>query len=732
VRRISTVLTATVAVAVVAFGAIGSAGAVQAPSVRGSADGAAPRAQVDRSSVLVQLVGEPLSTDSRTKPQHGKKIDFDNATVKSVRARLSAERNEFRQWLKQNAPRARVTGHFDIALNAVSVKLNGESISTILKSNLVVTAQYENLYYPTDDDPDLSIIQAMEAWELGGGPETAGDGVKVAIVDTGIDQTHPCFDDAGYPEQEQLGDTRFTNNKVIAAKVFYNKAQNQHLTAEAIQEHGTHVAGTVGCNYLTPAEVNGVDIPYDVSGVAPRALLGNYNVFPGELLDARSEDILNALEAAYQDGFDVANMSLGGDHPGNKDLLTDAVDDLDQANMVVAVAAGNSGPGHYTVESPGSAARALTAGASTVPHFVGAPVTVEGTTYSAATGEFSLVESDVTAPLAVVTGGTNGLDTACSTLSVDLTGKIALISRGTCTFSTKIRNTQDAGAAVVLVANNVAGDPIAMAQDGTPEQPTVPAYMVSLDDGQALLGSDGAATTVGATLQYFLTANVDIMANFSSQGPTDVDFRVKPDLVAPGVNVLSSVPGDCGALGCWAFFQGTSMATPHLAGAAAVVIGQHPDWNAAEVRSAIVNTADLDVLKDALDGTTIVTDPNIQGAGRENLLAAVQAAVAADPVSASFGAISSGSGKTRTFRVTLTNVSAGSESLTFSLGSVTGTGVAYSVSPSSLSIGSGDSAAITITATLDKRASKGDHQTYLSILDGGLEVAHLAVYTLVK
>jgi subtilisin family serine protease len=334
--------------------------------------------------------------------------------------------------------------------------------------------------------------------------------------------------------------------------------------------------------------------------------------------------------------------------------------------------------------------------------------------------------------LAVVTGGTNGLDTACSTLSVDLTGEIALISRGTCTFSTKIRNAQDAGAAAVLVANNVAGDPIAMAQDGTPNQPIVPAYMISFDDGQALLGSDGASTTIGATLQYFLTNNVDIMAGFSSQGPTDVDFRVKPDLVAPGVNVLSSIPGDCGALGCWAFFQGTSMATPHLAGAAAVVIGQNPDWSAAEVRSAVVNTADLGVLKDYLTGLTVVTDPNIQGAGRENLLAAVLATVAADPVSASFGSIPSGSGKIRTFQVALTNVSDSSESLTFSLGSVSGTGVSYSVSPSSLTLGSGESGSITITAVLDKGASKGDHQTYLTILDGGIEAAHMAVYTLVK
>src|SRR5204863_769768 len=133
--------------------------------------------------------------------------------------------------------------------------------------------------------------------------------------------------------------------------------------------------------------------------------------------------------------------------------------------------------------------------------------------------------------------------------------------------------------------------PTAMGSDGTPNQPTIPAYMAARAIGASLLGSNNASTTISAAAQYFLTTNVNIMAGFSSQGPTDVDFRVKPDVVAPGVNVLSSIPGNR-----WAFFQGTSMATPHLAGSAAVVIGAHPTWSAAAVRSAIVNTADQGVL----------------------------------------------------------------------------------------------------------------------------------------
>ena len=469
-----------------------------------------------------------------------------------------------------------------------------------------------------------------------------------------------------------------------------------------------------------------------MSGVAPRALLGNYNIFPGDVLNARSEDILNALDAAYEDGFDVANMSLGGNAHGIQDLLTVAVDNLDQANMVVAVAAGNSGPGLFTVESPGSAARALAAGASTVPHFVGAPVQASGNTYGAATGDFAVVSANLTAPLAAVAGTVNGLNNACAPLAAgSLTGKIALISRGTCSFSQKILTAQTAGAVAVLVANNVAGDPVAMGSDGTPNQPTVPAYMVSRTDGQSLKAVSGAATTIGATLTYFLTTNADIMAGFSSQGPTDVDFRIKPDVVAPGVNVLSSIPHQfCASPPCFAFFQGTSMATPHLAGSAAVVIGQHPAWSAAQVRSSIVNTADRGVLKNYQTAAP-ETNVNIIGAGRENLLSAVGAHVALDPVSVSFNAVPSGSGQTRTVEVTLTNLGASPASWTLSVNGGDAS-VAYGVSPSAVSLAAGTSTTVTVTMTAIKDAAIGGHQGSLEVSSGGTSVAHAALYTLIK
>lgn len=358
-------------------------------------------------------------------------------------------------------------------------------------------------------------------------------------------------------------------------------------------------------------------------------------------------------------------------------------------------------------------------------------------TYGAASGDFATVTADLTAPLGVVADAANtvnGLNTACAVLPAgSLSDKIALISRGVCSFSTKIRNAQNAGADAVLVANNVAGDPTAMGSDGTPNQPTVPAYMVALSTGQALLGSSGQSATIGKDLTYISTPNANIMAGFSSQGPTDVDFRVKPDVVAPGVNVLSSVPANaCNESPCFAFFQGTSMAAPHLAGSAAVVRQQHPTWTAAHVRSAIVNTAKRDTLTDYQTGVKTVADVNIQGAGLENLPSAVGATVVLDPVSVSFGAVPSGSGQTRTFDVTLTNVSNSAMTFGVSVDDQDDDGVGFDLSATTAELAPGASTTVTVSMSADRGARGGHHQAWLEIKAGGVEVAHAALYTIVK
>ena len=393
--------------------------------------------------------------------------------------------------------------------------------------------------------------------------------------------------------------------------------------------------------------------------------------------------------------------------------------------MVVAVAAGNSGPGFSTVESPGIAPGALTAGAMTVGHFIGAEITRGAVTAGGATGDFETVEADLTRPVSAPAGtGVAGLSDACAAFPANsMTGTIALVARGVCTFETKIRNAGTAGAEAVVVVNNVGGDPIAMGDDtAIPGLPDTPAYMVSLSDGTALKAAVGNAT-IEAALSYILTGNHNIMAGFSGQGPTDVDFRVKPDAVAPGVNVLSSQPNEaCETPPCWAFFQGTSMATPHLAGAAAVVRSQHPTWSSAEIRSAITNTADQGVLLNS-SGSGVNTNVNIVGAGRANALSATTARVALAPVSVSFGSVPSGSGQSASKTVALTTLS-GSGPYTVAVTDETGGGVDFNATISGNTI--------TVTMAAGQGIAAGNRQGILRVSSGGTEIAHAAVYAFIK
>jgi minor extracellular serine protease Vpr len=633
---------------------------------------------VDRSSAIVQLKGDPLSTHSATKPVAGKKIDLNNSAVRSYRAQLSAGRNEFKRWLRANAPRARVSSQYDISLNAVAVELNGTPLQTIAAAPMVEQAEYNALYHPNLSESHF-IINADGAWGAAGGRGMAGAGIKIGDIDTGIDETHPFFDPTnfsyppGFPKCDAADsnshtpdqDCKYVSPKVIVAKVFYNKAHQQGLDAQAIQDHGTHTAGIAAGVYPSEdAVVNGVTID-DMSGIAPGAWLGNYNVFPDDVGNARSEDILNAVDAAIADGMDVLNLSLGGGYHGNNDLLAMGLDNAVDAGLVVAVAAGNSGPGQGTIESPGRARKIITVAASTNRHFVGQPFTYPaggGTTIGAAVGDFP--------PLPTSSFGLyfNTELTACTSVDPGASGNVVVVNRGGCTFSTKVRNAIAAGAIGVVVINNVAGDPVAMAKDGGGGD-DLPAVMIGKNEGADLRTANPPDASAVATFQEFITPNQDILAGFSSQGPTAVDFAVKPDVTSVGVNVLSSItcvgkPAGCPGDGSgWAFFSGTSMSTPHIAGSAAVLLNLHPDWSPAQIKSALVNRADL-VIKDAITGTHDV-GPTAQGTGRENLSVAADSTTWMDPVSASFGRVTIGHPTSVT--VTLSNPTGTDETFSVSV-----------------------------------------------------------------
>ena len=689
--RIATASTLVIAAAAMCSFALnaGNGGGGSAPS--GSTDNFNQGPSVDTSSAIVVLKGDPLSTASSTKPPHGKKIDFNSNTVKSYRAQLSAERNNFKQWLHTYVPNAQITSEFDISLNAVGVQLNGTSLDMIASAPMVERVDYNALYHP-DLSQSHFIVNADPAWAAAGGRALAGTGIKIGDIDTGIDNSHPFFDPtgfsypAGFPKCDAADSTtntpdkncKYVSPKVIVAKVFVSGKTTAGGTrgtfdAQAVQDHGSHTAGIAAGVTGKTAVVEGVSIS-DLSGMAPGAWLGNYNVFPGDVLNARSEDILKAVDAAIADGMDVLNLSLGGGCHITRDGMIAPCSETDDlsvgltnataAGVVVAVAAGNSGPGAGTIESPGRAAGVITAGASTNQHFIGEALTYPssgGTTIGAAVGQFAALPSN----------SYNLFDTAsngCSSVASGASGNLAIINRGTCTFSQKVANAKAAGAVGVLIINNVAGDPIAMARTAGFDD-NIPAVMIGLKEGAALRASSATSASATDVLQDIVSTNADILAGFSSQGPTKPDLLIKPDATSVGVNVLSSITCVGKGAGCpgdgsgWAFFSGTSMATPHFAGSAAVLLGLHPGWSPDQVKSALVNTSDR-VVKDAKTGTMDV-GPTAQGAGRENLGVAAEASIFFEPDSASFGKISSSNGAPSSFPITVSNPTGAGQ--TFSL-----------------------------------------------------------------
>jgi minor extracellular serine protease Vpr len=710
-------LAATLVLALSATGAV----AVAPPASR---DATTTTGVLDKSSAIVVFKQQPVATYDghiqgyeKTRVSSGK-LNPNSAAAKKYVGYLKAGHSAFAKWLQTNVPSAKITSQYFTTLNAVAVKLNGAAIGKLSANSDVLTVEYNALYHP-DMSESHKVINADGAWAAAGGRADAGAGVKVGIIDSGVDYRHPFFDPtgfsypAGFPKCDAAntagGACKNVSPKVIVAKVFYNKNNQTDYDALPVADigsHGTHVAGTVAGVVGKTAVVEGVSID-DMSGVAPGAWLGNYNVFPGEVLNSRSEDILNAVEAAVNDGMDVLNLSLGGAYHGNNDLLAKGLDTAVAAGVVVVASAGNEGPGGFTIGSPGRARDIITVGASANQHFVGQPISYTGGTARGAVGDFDAFP-----------GGTFGIvDTAgtgCTAAAITqtLTGKVALINRGVCTFSEKVSAAKAKGAVGVIVINNVAGDPTAMgATEGFDDD--IPAVMISKNDGAALRTANPTSVTVAATFAEFITENADIMAGFSSQGPTNVDYAIKPDLTSVGVNVLSSeacdTTGPCGNDGDWAFYAGTSMSSPHVAGSAAVLRGLHPTWTPAQVKSALVNTSDL-VAKNAFDASTTV-GPQIQGGGREDLTEAASTDATFWPVSASFGRISASKTSATSIAVKVTNLTATSRTFAVSElkftpgtgnvgvygGGTTSAGDGRIATPTSITVGANASATLTIT-----------------------------------
>jgi minor extracellular serine protease Vpr len=695
--------------------------------------------------VIIQLHDPPLATYqggipglAPTEATPGQRLDVNSPASQAYLNYLNGQHTQFKGWLQNNNPHVQVVREFSILFNGIAIKLNDAHIADVARGPGADAVTPEVIYHPDMDvSPFLIGLTSgivptgvdMGLWAALGGHANAGAGMKIGIIDTGIDQTHPFLTDAsltppaGFPKCDALDSSTGTpdqncfnvSNKVIVARVFQTATT---FTATAVQAHGTHVSGIAAGVYGTSApNIDG----HQLSGVAPKAFLGNYNVFPDSVTSATSHDIMDAVQAAFLDGMDVVNLSLGGTARPHDDLVS-ALNNAAAAGMIAAVAAGNSGPGAGTIDSPGIAQGVITAGATTNPHFVGISVsTVALGTFGGALGQFANFVPPITA-----TYTTTSPANSCTAISTNLTGDIALIARGGCTFSTKIRNAQTAGAVGVLVYNNQPGDPVAMAQDGTPSQPTIPAVMISQSKGLAM-GATGTVTVDGTTRTEFFTdgPSADLIAGFSSRGPTVFPtLNLKPDVTAPGVNVYSSIPGG------FAFFQGTSMATPHVAGAAALIKQLHPDWSPEQVKSALISSAKR-------PSTLVNRSVLAIGGGRIDLNAVVSVSATFDPASLTFGSIPTDTGFTRTITVTMISVSTSTFTYTLSTAPVqfisansrdgTTSQITLTMSTTSITLNPGDTTSFTLTLQSVQDTTVHFYQSEID-LTGGAITLHIPIF----
>ncbi|TCS92362.1 S8 family serine peptidase [Hazenella coriacea] len=674
-----------------------------------TADAASQQNSSKSGYYFVQLEDQPVATYSgdikglqATKVESGKKLNVQGANVKNYRSHLAKERNDVKDYIRKEMKSAKVVSEYSLTFNGMAVKLTDQEAKKLANAPGVKQVIPSKKYRPVMNRSH-EIVNDLPMWNAG----YDGKGIKVAVIDSGVDVNHPYLKDsslpmpAGFPkvQNDENGNPisewyKFTSNKVIAAKVYGPDPQS---TPEAIGSHGTHVAGTIAgiSNYEDPTGV----AKSKLSGVAPKAYLGNYNVFPCEDCSADDIYIVKAVEDALNDGMDVANLSLGGDASPGYDPLVEAVNAASDAGMTVVIAAGNDGPGPMTVGSPGIAEKVITVGAVSNKHFIGKSidVTVDGekrTVFVGSSDPGGKVQQKVSAPLAVISEQ-DGL--GCDPINADLTGKVAVLKRGGCTFSEKALNAQAKGAAGVILINNSAGDPTQMSVEPTV---TIPMVMVSdLDGAWISKAASGSVVMEPSPDREFLTTNDRLIANFSSRGPT-VNYTLKPDIASVGVNVYSSVVG-----GGLASYNGTSMATPHVAGAAALLKQAHPDWKPQDIKSALMATANAP--KSAYVPVEV-------GAGVMDVAKANKPSALAYPASLSFGPFNKGA-KNQKIKVTLKNPTSSYQVYTV----VPDKPSQVMVNKPVLAVAKGKSATFTVTANV-KFKKPGDYQGYITVktLDG--------------
>jgi subtilisin family serine protease len=563
----------------------------------------------------------------------------------------------------------------------------------------------------------INLTGAKQAQDSG----LSGKGIKVGIVDTGIDIDHPAFGGGGVP-----GGTSFPTARVADGYDLVGDAYNAGGSGAALipvpdanpddcNGHGTHVAGIVGGN------------GGGIKGVAPGVTFGAYRVF-GCAGSSSADVIVSALERAYADGMQVINQSLGAARQWPQYPTAQASSRLVNRGVVMVASIGNNGPGGsspdalFAAGAPGVGDKVIG-----VASYDNAQLsfTVNGTPYgyNPATGS-PLPPTSGSLPMAK-TGTTSTANDACSPLPADsLAGKAVLIRRGTCTFYVKASNAQAAGAAAVVLYNNAAGA-LNPTVAGTPPI-TIPVVAITAAQGATLNGLIAAGpTTLTWTANYvswpFGTGG--LISGFSSFGLA-ADLSLKPNIGAPGGGILSSYPLE---LGSTATLSGTSMSSPHVAGGVALILEARPRISSNAMRGRLQNAADPKNWS-GNPALGFLDHVHRQGAGMLDIMGTINATTVTEPSQLSVGESEFGP---KTFTINVRNE--GKSSVTYDLSHLPGlatgpntqTGASYNItgpfdapatvafSVPSITVPAGGSASFDVTiaanATLPDRSIYGGY-----------------------